>query len=178
MVTEEIRSIFADWTPVDFAARGIVFKENFEPNYNPRQDDYRVVYEVSFEPEQLYKAQLEFSLTDSGHVSVGIETYARLARRLSLPVGRQGIATGREPGVATRDTLLRLFRIVTHGSLAMTVNTFFWFITSPKLHVPEADFRTISDSGYSSARWLQPIPDESRALNSRGWGKTLLFEPW
>ncbi|MCC8429680.1 hypothetical protein LJ725_11940 [Reyranella aquatilis] len=142
------------------------------------QDDYRVVYEVSFEPEKLYKARLEFWLTDSGHVSVGVETYTRLARRLSSPVVRRGMATGCEPGAISRDALVRLFRVVTHGSLVMTVSTFFGVITSPKLYMPEADFRMIVDADSFSARWFQPISDETRALKFRGSGKVLLFEPW
>jgi hypothetical protein len=74
MTVDDLRSIFSRWKAEDLAAAGVTFKESFDPTFDPRSDDYRVIYEATFEPVALDQARMEFWVTDTGHVAVGIET--------------------------------------------------------------------------------------------------------
>jgi hypothetical protein len=84
MNVEELRSIFAGWNAQALAASGIEFRESTDPAFDPYSDDYRVIYEAAFVPAALDKGRIEFWLTDTGHVAVGIERYDRIVRRLEL----------------------------------------------------------------------------------------------
>lgn len=114
MDIEEVRSIFATRKIEDLHAAGIEFKESFDPPFDSN-DDYRVVYEATFEPKSLDKARLEFGVTDTGHVAVGVETYERIGRRLGLKAISRGFAAGHEPTAASKDGLQILFDAVSLG---------------------------------------------------------------
>jgi hypothetical protein len=149
MVLEDLQSVFEGWSASDLATREVTFTENFKPDFDPKTDDYRIVYEALFEPQRLDAACIHFSLTDAGYVGMGIETYGRLAQRLSLHTIRSGWVVGHEPRSTTPNILRKYFSAVARGQVMITVNSAFGFVTSPKLYIPEADFESISQSQES-----------------------------
>src|SRR5258705_10545364 len=108
MFVEQLKTIVADWGWKGLSTSGIEFRESSDPEFDPN-DDYRVIYEVSFEPSALDKARIEFWVTDMGHVAVGIETYERICKRLERRTTRDGFVAGHEPREVTKDGLQRRF---------------------------------------------------------------------
>src|SRR5258708_37108090 len=120
MLVEELRSVLSSWATRDLSAWGIDFRESSDPKFDPN-DDYRVIYEASFEPTTLDKARIEFWVTDSGHVAVGIETYERIVQRLGLRAIRHGFAVGQRPRNVTKNGLKALLDAVRRGTLFIGV---------------------------------------------------------
>ena len=93
MNVDALRSVLYRCHAQDLSPFCVAFRESSSPE-DDANDDYRVIYEASFEPAALDKARIEFWITDSGHVAIGIETYERIARRLGLKAVRHGFAVG------------------------------------------------------------------------------------
>jgi hypothetical protein len=119
VTVDDLKSIVG-MRATDLLSFGLEFKESFSPEFDP-SNDYRVVYEAVFEPTALDKARIEFWVTDSGYVAVGIETYKRIVRRLELRAIRHGFAVGHEPRLVTKDGLRYLFEAVVAGRIFIMV---------------------------------------------------------
>ena len=154
----------------------IEFKESFDPPVDPN-DDYRVVYEASFEPNTLEKARLEFWLTDTGDVAVGVETHERISRRLGLKSICAGFAAGHEPTTLRTDGLQILFDAVSMGRIFITAQTIFWLVTSTRLVMGEKERATMARSGYQ-ANWVSTPEKGSVAPLSSYFRKVLSYHPW
>jgi hypothetical protein len=177
MLVDELRTIFASRKPQDLLASKIVFKESFDPIADP-QDDCRVIYEAAFEPADLDKARIEFWLTDTGHIAVGIETYGRiLARTRLLGAIRGGFAAGHEPVPATKEGLQILFDAVTKGRIFIVVWSLLRMASLVRVYMWESDCNAMARSGYRYYG-ISAIPDE----NTRGppvrSGTILSYRPW
>lgn len=177
MLVEELRSVFDGWNAQDLSGRGIEFKETYNPEFDPN-DDYRVIYEASFEPTTLDKARIEFWITDAGHVAVGIETYERIVQRLGLRAIRHGFAVGHEPRTATKDGLKTLFDAVTLGKIFIVVKSALRLATSAKIYMAAADCDAIARSGYRCSDWISSISDDDAASRFFSLGKVVNYRPW
>lgn len=177
MLVEELRSVLSSWATRDLSAWGIDFRESSDPKFDPN-DDYRVIYEASFEPAVLDKARIEFWVTDSGHVAVGIETYERIVQRLGLRAIRHGFAVGHEPRTVTRDGLQMLFDAVTLGKIVIVVRTALRLATSARIYMAASDRDLISRSGYQCSDWILPISDDHARSLSSSFGKVVGYRPW
>jgi hypothetical protein len=137
-----------------------------------------VIYEASFEPTTLDKARIEFWVTDSGHVAVGIETYERIVQRLGLRAIRHGFAVGHEPRTVTKDGLKALFDAVTLGRIFIVVKRALRLATSAKIYMAAADCDAIARSGYRCSGWISSISDDDAASLSSSLGKVISYRPW
>ena len=177
MLVEAIKSVFSSWEARDLAERGIAFSESSNSEFDPN-DDYRVIYEASFEPTALDKARIEFGVTDSGHVAVGIETYERIVQRLGLRAIRHGFAVGHEPRTVTKDGLQTLFDAVTLGKIWIVVRSALRLATSAKIYMVASDYDAIVRSGYQCSDWISPISDDHAGSPFTSLGKVIHYRPW
>jgi hypothetical protein len=137
-----------------------------------------VVYEASFEPAALDKARIEFWLTDTGHVAVGVETYERVALRLGRRLARRGFAVGNEPRTETADALRKLFALVTRGKFFLEVKTILNIWNTARIYVEPSDYNTMIESGYRSSGWLSAIPNSDARPSRPLFGAILDYKPW
>jgi hypothetical protein len=167
MTVDDLRSIFSRWKAEDLAAAGLTFKESFDPTFDPRSDDYRVIYEATFEPVAL----------DTGHVAVGIETHDRILARTGLAAIIGRFAAGHEPVTATKEGLQILFDAVTKGRIFIVVWSLLRIATLVRLYMWESDCNAMARSGYRYYG-ISAIPDQ----NTRGppvrLGTILSYRPW
>lgn len=177
MLVNELKSIFADWKAQDLLAAGVAFKESSDPIFDP-SDDYRVTYTATFEPDTLEKASMEFWVTDTGHVAVGIETYDRIVRRLGLKAIRHGFAVGHEPRAVSKEGLQTLLNAVAMGKVVIIVRSALRLATSAKICIAKSDYDAMTHSGYPCSDWLSPIPNDDAASLSPLFGKSLSYRPW
>jgi hypothetical protein len=176
MLVDDLKSLFSQWNPEKLLAAGIVFKESFNPPVDPHYD-YRMIYEASFEPAALDKAWIQFSLTDSGYVAVGIERYERVLARTGLRAIRGGFAAGHEPGALSKEGLQVLFDAVTRGRIFIVVKSFFRIATSVRFYMRESDCDRIARTG-NPTYWMWVVPDDSPEDPSGVFGQTLNYRPW
>ncbi len=172
----KVRSIFATRKIEDLHEAGIEFKEFFDPPFDTN-DDYRVVYEASFEPNTLEKARLEFWVTDTGHVAVGVETYERISRRLGLKSICSGFAAGQEPTTASKEGLQILFDAVRMGRILISAKTIFWLVSSARLLMEEKERATMAYSGYETS-WISTFAKGSIVPHSSDFRKVLTYRSW
>jgi hypothetical protein len=178
MTVDDLKSIAGRWSTQDLLSAGIEFTESFSPTFDPHQDDYRVIYQASFEPVALDKPRIEFWITDTGHVAVGIETYERISRRLGRKAIRRGFAAGHEPSAASKERLQELFDTVTGGKVSIGVRTIFGHATSARLHMAPSDREHIERSGYRCSNWIFATPDRDVASTSYWLRTVLCYRPW
>ena len=177
MLIEEVRFVFSEWNVEFLSATGIAFIESLDPPVDPNAD-YRVVYKASFEPIALNKARIEFWLSDSGHVAVGIETYERIARRLRQRVGRHGFVVGHEPSAATVDGLQVWFDAVTHGRIYLEIKSLVGIWNTAKAYLPNSDCDALFQSGYGNLKWIHTIPKGGLQSQRTLFSAVLKYEPW
>ena len=177
MLVDEVRSIFSSWRAQDLVAAGIDFRESFDPTFD-QNDDYRVIYEASFEPDTIEKARMEFWVTDAGHVAVGIETYERIVRRLGLKAIRHGFAVGHEPRIVSKEGLQVLFDVVTRGRIFIVVRSALRLATSARICMAESDCDAMARSGYNCSDWISSISNDDIASLSSTFGRVASYRPW
>jgi hypothetical protein len=177
MLVDEVKSVFADWKAQDLLAARIEFRESSDPTFDPN-DDYRMIYEVTFEPDNLEKARIEFWVTDTGHVAVGIETYERIVRRLGLKAIRHGFAVGHEPRAVSKEGLQTLFDAVTLGKIFIVVRSALRLATSARICMAKADCDAMERSGYRCSDWISPISNDDAVSPSSSFGKIVSYRPW
>jgi hypothetical protein len=177
MLVDEVKSVFAAWKAQDLLAAGIEFRESSNPTFDPN-DDYRVIYEATFEPDNLEKARLEFWLTDTGHVAVGFETYERIIQRLELKAIRHGFAVGHEPRAVSKEGLQKLFDAVTLGKIFIAVRSTLRLATSARICMSESDCDAIERSGYRCSDWISPLSNDDAVSPSSSFGKILRYRAW
>ena len=175
MNVEEVRSIFGAWKKDKLLAAGIVLRESFDPPFDP-QDDYRIVYEVWLESSTLDKAYINFAVTDTGYVAVGIETYARILERTSFKALRGGFAAGQEPTKWNKEGLQILFDSVSQGRFFLVVSAILGIVISVQFYMYQSDGHAIAGTGYKG-RWILKIPDSEQIPSAR-FGKILSYRPW
>jgi hypothetical protein len=175
MLVENVKSIFSAWNPETLSAAGINFKETSDPTLHPN-DDYRVIYEASFEPNALDKARIEFWVTDTGHVAIGIETYERITKRTRLMAFRGGFALGHEPRSVSEKALQILFDAVSHGRVTISVYSFLRTITSIELFLKSSDYQMLTEAGYQP-KWISLMGN--KVNSSLIYSDTMLmYRPW
>lgn len=172
MFVERIASEFRS-----FAARydrsDILFGERY-PREHDQRNDYNVIYEAYFEPASESKARIEFWVTDSDCLAVGIETYQRVNARTGKGSFRQGFAAGHEPRKVSEDYTSLLLKIVEEGAIAITPRYFLGRILSARLYVHYSEFHEVVKRD-NRADWLSPIED----LQSSSVGRHVLrYRPW
>jgi hypothetical protein len=175
MLVDEAKSVFCAWSPERLSAAGVSFRESLN-SVPGRGDDYRVIYEAVFEPNVLDKARIEFWVTDTGHVAVGIERYERLQKRTGLITLRHGFALGHEPKIMNKATLQILFDAVSFGKISISVKSFLKIITSVKLFMWNSHYESLVKTGHQS-KWISPTTGEADdgATQSNG---LLAYRPW
>jgi hypothetical protein len=173
MLVDEVKSVFADWK----AAAGVEFRESFDPTFDPN-DDYRVIYEATFEPDNLEKARIEFWVTDTGHVAVGIETYERIVQRLGLKAIRHGFAVGHEPRTVSKEGLQTLFDAVVLGKIFIIVRSALRLATSARIFMAKSDYDAMERSGYRCSDWISPLTNGDVLSPSSSHGKIVSYRPW
>lgn len=177
MLVEELRTIFDSWKAQNLSEHSIELKESYNPRSDPN-DDYQVIYEAIFQPATLDRARIEFWVTDSGHVAVGIETYERIVERLGLRAIRHGFAAGHEPRDVTRDGLRRVFDTVTQGKMFIVVKSALSLATSAKIYMSTADCDAIERSGYRCSDWISAMPTHDAASLFSSLENVLDYQPW
>jgi hypothetical protein len=174
----EIKGICAAWTPARLAAAGIDFKENLNPSFETA-DDYRVIYEVIYEPKSLDKARLELWLSEEGGVAVGVEHTSRVFRRLAdRNVGRCGFIAGHEPGTVKIEAIKSVLDMVARGKLSIEVTSIFGFAFSAKALVDENTHNDLTrwDDAWKNHPRLKPV----KGIHQKAawWRKVLRYKPW
>jgi hypothetical protein len=166
----QFRGALTQWFPHTGASDHVAFREVIEPPEDPT-DDYRVVYEATFEPASLDKARMETWLTDDGYVSVGLETRARIAKRLGVPGKGPSYAAGHEPGALSVDELLSLLDAAAEGHLAIIAraNRLFGVWSTNAAMDPEV-YDWLKAGGHRDLDWIARL--------GRQRGHILRFRPW
>jgi hypothetical protein len=175
MTVEELKSVFLRWKAEDLSLAGIEFQERDSPPFNPH-DDYRVVYEASFEPSVLDRAMIEFWITSASHVAVGIERYDRIAKRAGFKAIRRGFAVGHEPSAVSAQGLQNLFDAVSGGRIFIAMRSVLGFAPSTKLFMLESDRNRIAETG-DQVDWISAIPDDG-ANSFAQLPNVLTYRPW
>jgi hypothetical protein len=175
MLAEEVKSIFSAWSPERLSAAGVSFRESLNP-VPDRGDDYRVIYEAVFEPNVLDKARIEFWITDTGHVAIGIEKYERIRKRTGLITFRHGFALGHEPKIMNKEALQILFDAVSLGKISISVKSLLKIITSVKLFMWNSHYESLVKTGYQQ-KWISPITHEADNPLAQSNG-LLIYRPW
>ena len=175
MLVEEAKSIFSGWKRETLSAAGVNFSETADPVFH-RSDDYKVIYEASFEPNVLDKARVELWVTDIGHVAIGIETYERILKRTGLIAFRRGFALGSEPGAVSEEALQTLFDAVSKGRAAIFVKSSLRMVSSVRLFLQASDYDSLVEAGYQP-KWISSMADvaSSPLMHS---DKMLIYRPW
>jgi hypothetical protein len=99
----------------------IRMEEDPNPKKDP-QDDYTVVYVAALVPERLRYALIELHLTEEGNVGFGLETWDRIAQRISVPrprISRKRFAAGREPSFRSLYPVFQILELVSQGNIAI-----------------------------------------------------------
>jgi hypothetical protein len=180
MGIEDVKSVFANWTPRDLSEAGIVFTESVDPPYDPDLDDYWIVYEASFKPAALDKAGMELCLTEEGYVGVSIEPSKRVTQRLGLWITTDGDVIGHDLMSVSMDGLQLLFDIVVHGRLFIVVRSVLGLELSAKGFISASDYDTLLRSGYDPRDvGLASMPSGNHDNGPAPvWGKVLSYRPW
>lgn len=180
MGIEDVKSVFANWTPRDLSEAGIVFTESVDPPYDPDLDDYWIIYEASFKPAALDKAGIEFCLTEEGYVGVSIEPSKRVTQRLRLWTTTDGDIIGHDLMSVSMDGLQLLFDIVVHGRLFVVVRSVLGLELLAKGFISTSDYDTLSRSGYDPRDvGLESMPPGSHDNGPAPvWGKVLSYRSW
>jgi hypothetical protein len=176
LLPDNLKSVFSEWNAEKLLDAGIVFRESINPPVDPYAD-YRVIYEAWFEPAALDRAGIQFGLTDSGYIAVGIERYERILVRTGLRAIRGGFAAGHEPGATSKEGLQILFDAVTQGRVFIVVKSLFKIVTSVRFYMRESDCDRIARTG-NPTYWMWVVPDDSAEDLSGVFGQTLSYRPW
>ncbi|WP_253712007.1 hypothetical protein [Bradyrhizobium sp. WD16] len=175
MDVEEIKSVFASWNQKRLGAAGIRFAESSNAPLGSG-DDYRVVYEAVFEPDDLDKIRIEIWLTDTGHTAVWLEKCSRVSKRLAKKFSRGGAVAGHEPIAMSSETLNLLFGVAVGGKLLIAVRSIFHVGLTMTPFLPTADYEAIRASGYSYLRGPQSA--QSGVFSSILPLTVLDYRPW
>ncbi|NQV59305.1 MAG: hypothetical protein HQ502_06540 [Alphaproteobacteria bacterium] len=180
MDIEDVKGLFASWTPGDLSEAGIVFTELVDPPYDPDLDDYWIIYEASFKPDALDKAGIEFCLTEEGYVGVSIEPSKRVTQRLGLWTTTDGDVVGHDLMSVSMDGLKLLFDIVVQGRLFIVVRSVLGLELSAKGFISASDYDTLLRSGYDPRDvGLTSLPPGRHDNGPTPvWGKVLSYRPW
>jgi hypothetical protein len=176
MIVDDLRSVFSRWKTEDLVAAGVTFRESFNPPFDPH-DDYRVIYEASFEPLALDQARMEFWVTETGHVAVGIESYQRILARTGLAAIIGRFAAGHEPVTATKEGSQILFDAVTKGRMFIVVWSLLRVATLVRLYMCESDCNAMASSGYRYYG-ISAVPQQHTGGPSARFGTILSYRPW
>lgn len=179
MKIAELKSVFAEWNPARLAAAEVDFKENMTPSFDAAQDDYKIVYEASFEPKSLEKGRLELWLSDESGVAVGIEHSSRITRRLKVRAfGFGGFVTGHEPGPVKIEAAKTLFEMVSRGNFAIKVASVFGLAFSAKALVAEITYNELvrCDTVWKDHSHLQPVKNLDQKAGPLS--SILRYQPW
>lgn len=163
-----LRASLAEW----FDSRnphGVEFRESVLPEID-RSDDYAIVYEAVFEPDDVTRSRIEIWVADDGAVAVGFETRERVAMRLGARPGRPGFAVGNEPVDMGLPGLLALLDCIADGELAINARSVLGVLAGVHAYVSPAVYEKLDGAGFT-ARWI-------RVGKSRSQATMLTYAPW
>ena len=157
----------------------IRFVECTNPQNDPNEDDYTVVYEALFEPRDLDHAYLSIAVTEDGYVGFGFETRKRLAERLArrLWTAREAFAAGRELASVSPSELISFIRLVAQGRVMLQVGAGFGIAgygSTPAV-VSAEDFHSFASENPRKWDWVKVLGKEK--LNAP-WRTIVRYEPW
>jgi len=134
-----------------------------------KYDDYKVKYELRFEPKDLDKIRVEIWITDEGAIGIGLETFARLGRRLNSVSCRRGFVDGHEPRFTSIEDILLFLDNVAENKISIRYARFFNFVLSAQVIFSEKKITAIAKSRQS--RFWPKLSDLSLlpALTYRSW---------
>jgi hypothetical protein len=162
---ERVRKILSEWFEVR-RLNTVTFKEEINPE-NERYPDYFVVYKAVFEPHSLSQARVEIWLTNDGDVSIGFETWKRIAERLGIKGGNVQFAAGHEPARISETNLLAILDLMADGQIAIsaTVMPFFGLVSTNAVILQEILEELVS-KGYFPVNWLKGV--SQKKFSSKG----------
>lgn len=128
-------------------------------------DDYQVVLEAVFQPDDLDRARLELWLTPDGYVAVGVETRERVALRLGLRPGwryKRAFADGFEPREVSIEELGQIHKVLSGGGLRISCGSAFGIVTTIRSNL-----------------WPNQIGFGSRMTLAMSFRKNIIsYKPW
>lgn len=166
-IIKQIESWFSRRNPVH-----VKLIRNDQPPRDPN-DDYRVVFEIVFQPEDCRRARIELWLTDVGYIGLGIEQRRRVARALGLKSTSPRFAGGFEPMDVPYQAIEKFLDLVADGRFAMRyVVVPFIGVLYTKPSVEAVELKKLREIGFPASSYLAAI--ESPLVLS----KTLRYESW
>lgn len=157
---DRIRALIADWFRQ--RAPGSVRLTHVDRPKPDHHASYTVVYEAIFEPVSLYMARLEIWVTQDGQWAIGLETFDRLARRLSVGCRRSGFAAGHEPIGGAGESLLKLMDVVAGGQIAIeTTSPPVVGLIGTRAIARDSTLALLREHRYPALGWLHQVSDSA-----------------
>ena len=157
----QIRDLFQKAEAVD-----VCMVENDNPQNDP-YPDYAIVREFRFEPASLSKCRLEIWICEDGLMGFGIESWKRIAERMTCKTSRQGFVGGFEPHPMPAETISSLFHAVAAGDVTVSAAGFAGHLRRASIQVAGTDY---SVRGRFTNKVLGVLDlDRSTILQYRAW---------
>lgn len=145
----------------------------------PDDSGYNVVFDIIMEPNSNEKMRSEVWLTDDGYVSIGLESYQRLATRTSLRPLRQGFAAGHEPLKISKRGLRSLIAAVANRSIAISFTHGLNYMLSTHAVASAASIQALKDGGYHHLSWIRLRSQLPKLMVERkAFSGTARYAPW
>jgi hypothetical protein len=120
LVVSQAREIIHSWLD-RVALSDVAIRECEDPVNDQQLDGHVVKYEVGLEPDDDRHPFLHIYVTDDGAVGVGLETRARVARRIRAVNTSRRYAVGHEPAPITGIQLSGFLQAVETGAVFLVV---------------------------------------------------------
>lgn len=172
---ESLRARLNEWF-AQYKSGSVQLTESLPPMEVPIES-YRTVYTATFTPDSLDQALLHVSLESGGFVGIGLETYARMNKRLKFKESKSNLRylAGFEPALKDYDTLFPLLDLIAKGRInAKLISLPVFGIVSAGMVFEDEDYvRCIEDQDFERyhSRFL-------KASRSNRPGKILTFRAW
>ena len=141
--------------------------------------DYNVTFEMIMEPDSPDKMRAEFWLTDEGDVSIGLESYQRLATRMNLKPVRQGFAAGHEPLSISERGLRSLLAVVANGSIGIDFTQGLGYIWSTRAVASVDVIQTLKEGNYHHLSWIRQKGQRPKLMVERKiFSGAAQYIPW
>lgn len=178
MEIAEVRAVVDELRSRGRLSPDVLITETLEPMSDPN-DDYRVVYELRFDPIRQDMAWMEIWITDDGYAAIRFENVRRIAVRLGLRMfNLGGFQLGHEPFALSRSMLELLLSNAALGRQEVAVGRAFGVGFSAHVRMPRADHVALADMGYGYSPSIRDIPNNpDRPLTSLAQ-EVIRYRPW
>jgi hypothetical protein len=152
---EDFRRLLSAWR-LRHTLGSVSFTESSSPT-NDRFDDYTVVFEATFLPEEIDQPRLELWLTSNGLVAVGLDTTRRVAERYNVSGGGDAFAAGHEPRAISDRGIIALLDAVSAGRFFIRIGASLLGLGATSAAMTLGDREQLKLAGYEDLDWIGVI---------------------